>query len=293
MRPPSEEANLGVSVVIPTLGRDALSRAVRSAVEQLPAPLEVIVVDDSGDGVPLPVTGGLVRTIRTEGRRGPSAARNAGMSAARGDFVALLDDDDEYLPGHLELAVRTLAKSPAAGIFSSSALVRSGTSGTVSPERVYKGRKPLVEHLYGNDAWFTAQRRILTPTLVFHRHVADHLFDERRSVFEDTLWLLEQEALGRRLVQVEDVTVVVNSDDSRVSERGGLDTAFEWGQRLEALSPSAGVNYLVGVVGRDLARRGGLPEFQRFKDAVHRLPLRRQAKLVLLAEELYLRVLRR
>jgi len=95
-----------VSVVVPMYQSAAtIARAVRSALAQLDEASEVIVVDDgSTDGgadVALALADLRVRVV-TQSNRGVSAARNAGVQAAKHPWVALLDADDEWLPGHLE-----------------------------------------------------------------------------------------------------------------------------------------------------------------------------------------------
>jgi len=95
-----------VSVIIPTRDRaDVLGRAVRSVLDQTWPDLEVIVVDDgSSDGTGTVVTGFAderIRLVRREGHIGAGAARNEGIRRARGDWIAFLDSDDEWVPTKL------------------------------------------------------------------------------------------------------------------------------------------------------------------------------------------------
>ncbi len=109
-----ETKNLPVSVVIPTYNReDRLPSAIRSVLEQTAAPAEVIVVDDgSTDGTPALVRDfPEVRYLRQE-NQGVSAARNHGISAAKHDWIALLDSDDEWLPRKVERQWRALERDP-------------------------------------------------------------------------------------------------------------------------------------------------------------------------------------
>ncbi len=100
-----------VSVVIPTLDRGVLlRRCLASVFAQTFSDLEIIVVDDGSttpvDGVAL---GDMpVHVLRHATRRGASAARNTGLAAASGEFIAFLDDDDEWHPDKLALQVRAL-----------------------------------------------------------------------------------------------------------------------------------------------------------------------------------------
>lgn len=96
--------SLDVTALIPAYNRAGMiERAIRSVQAQHPAPpAELIVVDDaSTDG-----TGDIAerlgaRVIRHDRNQGPSGARNTGIAAAAHSWIALLDSDDEWLPGHL------------------------------------------------------------------------------------------------------------------------------------------------------------------------------------------------
>lgn len=101
-----------VSTVIPTYNRrEELPRAIDSALAQSYGNQEILVVDDgSTDGTAQMLAeryGDRVRCIcRANG--GVSRARNQGMREARGEFIALLDSDDEWLPAKLEKQVALL-----------------------------------------------------------------------------------------------------------------------------------------------------------------------------------------
>jgi len=87
-----------LSIVIPTRDRPTgVRRAVESALGQSRHDLEVIVVDDgSVERVSLPAHDRL-RCVRLAASAGPAGARNAGLRAARGRWIAFLDDDDRLL----------------------------------------------------------------------------------------------------------------------------------------------------------------------------------------------------
>lgn len=96
----------GVSVVVPTYNRaDLLRLTLRSILTQTLAPLEIIVVDDGSTDNTADVCAefaGSIRYIRQTNQRLP-AARNAGIRAAQGDWIALCDSDDLWRPHKLEI----------------------------------------------------------------------------------------------------------------------------------------------------------------------------------------------
>jgi len=107
--------SLSVSTIIPTYNRAHLiARAISSVIaESLPQD-EIIVVDDgSADNTPEVVAkfGDSVSYIRMGNARA-GAARNRGLREAKGDLVAFLDSDDEWLPGKLDMQRRFMASRP-------------------------------------------------------------------------------------------------------------------------------------------------------------------------------------
>ncbi len=104
-----------ISVVIPTFNRkQRLPRALESVFNQTRPPLEVIIVDDGSTDDTHDLIRrhyGHCRYIGQE-QAGVSAARNRGIRAARGDWIAFLDSDDEWLPGKLESQQLLLKESP-------------------------------------------------------------------------------------------------------------------------------------------------------------------------------------
>jgi glycosyltransferase involved in cell wall biosynthesis len=110
-----------VSVVIPAYNSaQYISRALESVSAQSFRDLEAIVVDDGSTDDTAAVaeawTKCSVRVIR-KSNGGPSAARNAGISAAQGDYVALLDADDAWESSFIETCWRNLEKNPDCGVW--------------------------------------------------------------------------------------------------------------------------------------------------------------------------------
>lgn len=107
-----------VSVIIPTYKRSAkLSRAVRSVLNQTYSNVEVLVVSDNepDDEFTLEACNMVdsfhdsrVRLVTQEHHKNGAAARNAGIKASKGDYVAFLDDDDFWDKEKLELQVPIL-----------------------------------------------------------------------------------------------------------------------------------------------------------------------------------------
>jgi glycosyltransferase involved in cell wall biosynthesis len=119
-----------VSVVIPTHNRaHLLGRAVNSVLRQTFVDFELIVVDDASTDDTASVIGSLhdqrIKYTRHGLNLGAPAARNTGILSAQGDYIGLLDDDDEWYPEKLEKQVLKFSKvSEAAGLIYSGYEVR-------------------------------------------------------------------------------------------------------------------------------------------------------------------------
>ena len=181
-------SNVKVTVIIPTFNRrDKLSKAIESVFSQETVPFELIVVDDgSEDG-----TGLMVKRNFPEARyffqpnQGPAAARNRGIKQARGEWIAFLDSDDEWMPGKLKAQLEFFNQNPNFLICQTEEIwIRNG-------RRV----NPMKKHQkYGG--WIFEKCLplcIVSPSAaMIHRRLFDEvgLFDESLPACEDyDLWL--------------------------------------------------------------------------------------------------------
>lgn len=104
-----------ISVVIPTYNRIALvERAIDSVLMQSIKPFDIIVVDDGSDDGTSEMIQKKYRSINLvqQQNSGVSAARNNGIKHAKGDWIALLDSDDEWTEKKLENQANRLIKNP-------------------------------------------------------------------------------------------------------------------------------------------------------------------------------------
>src|ERR1700722_4279819 len=128
-----------VSIILPTFNRaDTIVRAIKSAQAQTYQDWELIVVDDGSTDNTALLIGGMDRRlvlIRQE-NRGFTEARNAGIRAASGNYLAFLDSDDEFLPHHLELCVGFLETFKDEQIVSTELLEDFGRGRTVNHYRI-------------------------------------------------------------------------------------------------------------------------------------------------------------
>lgn len=163
-----------VSVVLPNYNREAtIRRSIDSVLRQTYTQFELIVVDDGSDDASISIVESYddprIRLVVLEQNSGASAARNSGIEAAVGEFVAFQDSDDEWLPEKLEHQVNHMAENPQLGA-AFCALVR------VNPVTRFVDMRPLMEPPV---IWGDFQKTILRQNLMWTQ-----TWIVRRKVFE-------------------------------------------------------------------------------------------------------------
>jgi len=155
-----------VSVVIPTYNSAHFLREAIASVhaQQWPA-LEIIVVDDGSTDDTETVVNALsgsgdLRFIRQE-NAGAASARNTGIAAAKGEWIAFLDADDVWLPGKLTNQLAELEKRPNAAFSYTNVTLRSAT-GEENDLECGNADRPLLLQLIGGNLF-------ATPTVVVRR----------------------------------------------------------------------------------------------------------------------------
>jgi glycosyltransferase involved in cell wall biosynthesis len=123
-----------VSVIVPTYNRrETIQAAIASVQRQTFADWELIVVDDgSTDDTAALIEGSDPRLVLIRQKnQGVNGARNTGMLRARGQYIAFLDSDDEWLPHHLELSVAFFRAHPKEDFLSGEFSEDGGSEGLV------------------------------------------------------------------------------------------------------------------------------------------------------------------
>lgn len=171
--------------------------AVRSALSQTLAALEVIVVDDGSTDATAEVAGqtgdSRVRVL-SQSNRGLPAARNAGIGIARGVYVAFLDSDDLWLPSYLELTTRALEADPGAGFAYTDAYAFDPASGKVRRRTAMERMRPPIPPPRDAATFLLEllKRNFIFVSTTVRRSVLASVggFDETRTSVEDyELWL--------------------------------------------------------------------------------------------------------
>ena len=180
-----------VSIIVPTRSRAPLLRRALIGVQaQTLRDREIVVVDDASTDdtrAMLAAEFPWVKVVRHDVSRGPSAARNSGVTAATGDWMFFHDDDDLMHPSHLaDLLAATLAAPPnslVAGRSRDFAIAGNevilGPAISTAPER--SDTDTLIQFLDPNGP-----RTVTHTTILWPRRLFDEVtWDETLSFYED------------------------------------------------------------------------------------------------------------
>ena len=194
-----------VSVVMPAWNRvGSIRMAVESVLRQTFTDFELLVVDDgSTDGTMdalYDITDPRLRCLANPRNMGPSAARNTGIRAARGDWVAFQDSDDEWLPQKLEKQMARLAAAGGPDVVA----CYTGMAILDQPEHIPKSRT-ILSYIPGPDERIVEGD--LQEALFAHSFISTQMLMARRSTlldiegFDETLRALEDWDCAIRLAQ--------------------------------------------------------------------------------------------
>ncbi len=242
-----------VTVVIPTFNRPALlGRAIESALRQTYDNFEIVVVIDGPDPASREAIEQIrdprLRYIENSEKAGGSEARNIGGRAARGEWVALLDDDDEWLPNKLEKQLAAAKMSHRDEIVVTSRYIcrASGHADVVRPRRLPRKDEVISEFMFDYLCYFQTSTFLCSKALFLRIP-----FDGSLAFFQDMDWFLRlsmDEAF--ELVIVEDPLSIYHVPAGRSSVTTNLNwkERLEWGrQRRHLLSGRAYSRFILGT----------------------------------------------
>jgi len=197
-----------VSVVIPSRDRPELvAWAVQSVLDQ-DVPVEVIVIDDGSDPALVaegPLGDSRVQIVRNEVSQGPTKARNIGLRASTGEYVAFLDDDDVWLRGKLSVCLEAAVAFPEAKV------VVHRTAFGIPPSATDSPQVDLVD--YPLRRYGTTQTPHVDGVMVDGQLAREVEFDEAFDAAQDVDFMLE---LARRspFAIIDSVLAVHGTQDS-------------------------------------------------------------------------------
>ena len=263
--------NNTVSTVIPTRNRAQLVlRAVRSALAQTyEALIEVIVVVDGPDADTSSALGTIhdarLRVIALPKSQGAQNARNVGIEAARGCWIALLDDDDEWLPEKTTLQmIAALNSTHRYPIVSCRVISRTNNYDLIWPRRL--PHEPLSEYLLARDSCSMGEGMLNTITLLFPKDLfARQSFTPGLKRCQEVDWVLRaSQRDGVGIEFLERPLAVMHLAQQRVTITSVPDwrTSLDWVNGIrEMITARAYASYLSITVASQAARQGDWTAF--------------------------------
>ncbi len=176
-----------VSIVLPTYNRaHLLPRAVESILNQTYKDFELLIVDDAStdntDTIVKNINDPRIKYIKCIENKGANAARNIGIKAAKGKYIAFQDSDDEWYLDKLEKQVKTMQKaSVSVGIVYSGYLKIENKKSTYIP-------RDIINQLEGDISSELLEHNFIgTPAMLIRRECFEKvgLFDEQLPRFQD------------------------------------------------------------------------------------------------------------
>lgn len=254
-----------VSAIVPTRNRaDLVVVAVRSVLAQTMADLEVVVVVDGPDVATEQALAGLddprVRVLVLPQPQGASAARNAGVDAATGEWVAFLDDDDEWLPQRLERQLAMVGAGERV-LVTSRARVETPTGTYVWPTELPDPAGPIDAYLFERRAWFLGSAFLQTSTWLLPRALFQEVrFRPEGDPHDDWDFVIRlANRHGARIVTVPEPLVAFRYEQPRPSlgRTARWRDSLAWLDRMgDLVRPSADASFCLSVAGASAAAAG-------------------------------------
>ncbi len=255
-----------IAVVIPTFNRSTLvPRAVRSALAQTLSDIEVIVVIDGPDpatcSVLTDIDDSRLRVIELPTKRGGSGARNAGVLAAQAEWVAFLDDDDEWLPQKLEqqwaIAITSTYPYP---IVACVLMMQNSRGQSPVPRRLPNENESVSEYLFARQGLFHGEGFFITSMLFTSRKLLLEVpFTEGLTLLQDVDWLLrasQQPGVNLTYVPTPLGTWYVDDNRQRVSTAATWQRSLDWlqnSQRQGLITPTAYAAFILTQISSQAA----------------------------------------
>lgn len=196
-----------VTVVIPTIGRPQLTRAIESVKAQDYQNLEIIVVGPCGTNI-LPK--GVIH-LRGKEIINVCEARNIGTEAGTGVFTAYLDDDDFWMPNKISIQMEALAQHPSKTIIGCKYQAIGPLGTFVYPRELITTDQSIIKYLFGKNHLRPGLRYIQTSGIILESVAARRIgWDIQMRRHNDWDFFLRAQELGYNFHQLIDALVVVD-----------------------------------------------------------------------------------
>jgi glycosyltransferase involved in cell wall biosynthesis len=262
-----------VSAIIPTRNRAVIvKRSVQSALAQTLKQIEVIVVIDGPDEATQVVLAEIddprLRVIELPISGGAPEARNSGVYHAQGEWVAFLDDDDEWLPQKLELQLETANRSQYEfPIITCCLIARTPRSDYRWPRRLPSPTELTGDYLLVRNSLFRGEASLQTSTLFTRRDfLMQNPFRKELLKHQDIEWFLRASTLENAKIEFVNESLVIHYIEDRsetVSSKTNWQYSLKWIQENKSfVTPRAYAAFIMNRVSAEAAKQGDWKAFR-------------------------------
>lgn len=256
-----------VSVIIPTFRRaELVKRAVMSALAQTLKDIEVIVVIDGADADTTSTLSEIedsrLQVIELPTNQGGCFARDIGVKAADAEWIAFLDDDDEWMSEKLELQLAIArASNYKFPIISNYLIAKTPQGESVMPRRLPKKSEPLSEYLFVRNTLFQGEGLVQSSTIFTKKELLQKVsYDSHLRKHQDWDWVLRAITIeGAGVEFVPQILSVWNLEGTRqsLSRSYSWQSSLNWIQsRRNLVTPRAYSSFILAEVSARAAATG-------------------------------------
>ncbi len=274
------EEKLVSAVVITHNRKDLVQKAIQSVLNQTYKPMELIVVDDASDDTTRELLTQLSLDkgfqyiyIPKEESRGGNHARNVGILQAKGEYIALLDDDDEWLPEKTAKQAAYLDAHPDIAVVSCGRITETNFK-----KRIPVDLATLPEGDLREAAW--TRMLFLSSSMMVRRTALLEIgmFDEELRFWQDTEMLIRLMQISHAGMLREHLYLyrVIKTDQNRLTNKlDGWEAAVHYIENkhqdlLEALSTQARRSYETKVARDGMVRAATCRNFRKRNEYLKR-----------------------
>jgi succinoglycan biosynthesis protein ExoO len=267
------------SVLMPAYNVSGIiERAIRSAAAQTLPPLEILVIDDCSTDNTVEVVKALARDIpslrvlSTPANGGPSAARNVGLRAAKGDWIGLLDADDAWKPGRLE-RLSEVARETSADFVADNLVMWDPVADAQFKPAYFELPEPqrqitLVDMFSADDNFDFSKASFTLMKPIFRRQfLAEHKleYNESMKIGEDFTFYVESLFNGAKLILINEAYYIYSMPSS-LSGRSPHSRSVQDVSKLSGLSDLMSQKYGDRI---DARLQRAMDDFRRTMTLLH------------------------
>jgi succinoglycan biosynthesis protein ExoO len=267
------------SVLMPAYNVSGIiERAIRSAAAQTLPPLEILVIDDCSPDNTVEVVKALARDIpslrvlSTPANGGPSAARNVGLRAAKGDWIGLLDADDAWKPGRLE-RLSEVARETSADFIADNLVMWDPVADAQFKPAYFELPEPqrqitLVDMFSADDNFDFSKASFTLMKPIFRRQfLAEHKleYNESMKIGEDFTFYVESLFNGAKLILINEAYYIYSMPSS-LSGRSPHSRSVQDVSKLSGLSDLMSQKYGDRI---DARLQRAMDDFRRTMTLLH------------------------